>query len=80
MATIQFATRVDEQQAETFRSLAHQLGSTPSDILRMFVSAFNACGGFPYEVRVPKPEPFASEDEAMRFVADNADGMLDEAW
>lgn len=81
MATIQLATRVEQEQAEMFKSIAKQLGTTSSDALRMFVSAFNACKGFPYDVRVGKleVESFATEEEATHFATDLAMRMLNEA-
>ncbi len=80
MATIQLATRVDQKQAELFKSIAKQLGTTSSDALRMFVSAFNACKGFPYDVRVGalEVEPFTTEEEATHFATDLAMRMIDE--
>lgn len=77
----QIATRVDDEQAERFRELTRRLGTTPSDSLRMFVSAFNAYGGFPYEVRVRQEtiESFSSEEDATDFSNRLAIGMLDAA-
>lgn len=68
MSTVQVAVRLDSEQNELFRSLTRQLGTTPADALRMFVYAFNAAGGFPYNVRVnsqPRVEPFETEQEAL---------------
>ena len=81
--SIQLATRVDEEQGTLFRETAARLGTTPSDALRMFVAAFNAQGGFPYDVRLSSPvsvEAFASEDEAEDFAARQASKVLNEAW
>ena len=66
---VQIATRVDEQQAELFKQTTKQLGTTPADALRMFISTFNNHRGFPYEVRLPEVhvEPFATEDEAREY-------------
>lgn len=58
---MQFATRVEESQAERFRRTTAALGTTPSDALRMFVASFNACGGFPYDVRVEEPNEASLE-------------------
>lgn len=72
MSTVQVAVRLDSEQNELFRSLTRQLGTTPADALRMFVYAFNATGGFPYNVRVnsqPRSEPFETEQEALDFSA-----------
>ena len=62
---VQLATRVDDEAGAEFKSLAKQLGTTPADAIRMFVVAFNANGGFPYEVRVRlRAQPLASEAAA----------------
>jgi hypothetical protein len=48
--------------------------SWPADAMRMFIAAFNACRGFPYDVRIAalhEVEPFASVEEASDF-ADSA--------
>lgn len=82
MATVQFATRVDQEQATLFREITRALGTTPSDALRMFVSAFVANRGFPYDVRLAEEpvEPFANEDEAMEFINCFATEALNEEW
>lgn len=69
--SIQIATRVADDQAELFKEITKQLGTTPADALRMFVSAFNDYRGFPYEVRLPKEnaEPFTSEQDATDFAS-----------
>ena len=80
---IQLATHVDESQAELFRNTTARLGTTPADALRMFVAAFNECGGFPFDVRVPvRPvaEPFATESEANERIAQLNRRVIDEAW
>ena len=78
MPKTQFATRVDSDQAEIFKETAARLGTTPADVLRMFVSAFNEAGGFPYDVRLSRRlevEPFDSEEDATRFATDLALGL-----
>ena len=50
MALKQAATRIDAEQYELFKATTRQLGTTPSDAIRMFIYSFNDCGGFPYEV------------------------------
>jgi len=44
----QFATRVGDEQGQLFRAITHQLGTTPADAMRVFISAFNAHHGFPF--------------------------------
>lgn len=70
--TIQVSTRVSDQQAELFKDTAARLGTTASDVLRMFIASFNAAGGFPYA------EPFDSEREATDFADAMSMRMLDE--
>jgi len=70
MGTRQLATRVDEEQEREFRENTKRLGTTPSDALRMFIAAFNACRGFPYDVRIgalADVKPFETEEEATDF-------------
>lgn len=49
---VQLATRVDDASGEMFKSITKRLGTTPADAMRMFVMAFNANQGFPYDVRL----------------------------
>ena len=65
----QLATRVEDAEAERFRETTRLLGTTPADAMRIFVSAFNAHRGFPFEVRLPEPkvEALATEREAEDF-------------
>ena len=66
---VQLATRVDDASGEKFKSITKRLGTTPADAMRMFVMAFNANQGFPYDVRLSaSSEPFRTEDEALDFV------------
>jgi DNA-damage-inducible protein J len=68
MSGVPVAARLDDAQARTFRQLTKELGTTPGDAIRVFVAAFNARGGFPFEVRKRvTAEPFATEAEATEF-------------
>jgi DNA-damage-inducible protein J len=84
---MQFATRIDDDQGLEFKQLAAQLGTTPSDALRMFITSFNRHKGFPFEVRVttpttaaPQVEPVATEEEAAAITSRALKAALDEAW
>ena len=59
---IQFATRVSSEQAQKFKAYTAQLGTTPSDAMRMLIAAFNQNKGFPFEMRV-KGESNARDDK-----------------
>ena len=65
----QLATRIEDDEAARFRETTRLLGTTPADAMRIFIAAFNAHRGFPFEVRLPEPkiEAFASEQEAAEF-------------
>lgn len=80
---MQLATRVDEMDGATFKEIARQLGTTPSDALRMFVAAFNAHKGFPFDVRLeqtPSLEFFSSEDKASDFTTNALKEAANETW
>ena len=51
MAT-QLATRISDEQATKFREYTAELGTTPSDAMRMLISAFVQNKGFPCEIRL----------------------------
>ena len=57
------------------------LGTTPADAMRIFVSAFNAHRGFPFDVRLPENmvELFRTEDEAANFFDHLAVRMIEDA-
>ena len=79
---VQLATRVDDAVGETFKSLTKQLGTTPADAMRMFVMAFNANQGFPYEVRVKRSavEPLSNEREALDFIDSTSSELTSDSW
>lgn len=73
METIQISTRVGKTQSRKFQRISHELGITPSDALRMFISEFNRQNGFWYlpklevKKRILDVEAFESEEEATDF-------------
>ena len=70
----QAATRIEDQEYETFQKTAASIGTTTADALRMFIYAFNDYHGFPYPVqsRRMQLEAFETEEEATRFATDLA--------
>jgi len=80
MSVVQIATRVDEEQGQRFRAITNALGTTPAEALRMFVAAFNARSGFPFEVRLDRQEvvAFETESEATAFATRLARKAIDE--
>lgn len=65
----QAVTRVDDKEYDLFQKTAASLGTTPSDVLRMFIYAFNDHHGFPYAVQSHRMqvEAFETEEEATEF-------------
>ena len=65
----QATTRVEDNEYELFQMTASSLGTTTSDVLRMFIYAFNDHHGFPYAVqsRRMQVEAFETEQEATDF-------------
>jgi len=74
----QAVTRVDDNEYDLFQKTAASLGTTPSDVLRMFIYAFNDHHGFPYAVQSQRMqvEAFETEKEATEFATDLAMGMI----
>ena len=70
----QAATRIDDQEYELFQRTAASIGTTTSDVLRMFIYSFNDHHGFPYPVqsRRMQVEAFGTEEDATRFATDLA--------
>ena len=70
----QAATRIEDQEYETFQKTAANIETTTADALRMFIYAFNDHHGFPYPVqsRRMQLEAFETEEEATRFATDLA--------
>ena len=65
----QAATRIEDAEYELFQATAANIGTTTSDVLRMFIYAFNDHHGFPFPVQSRRMtvEPFSSEEEATLF-------------
>lgn len=66
MVPISSKLRSDEK--ETFLSTCDAIGTSPSNAIRMFVSAFNKRGGFPFDPANPygfSPETLAAMDDAI---------------
>ncbi len=49
--TVTFEIDLTPEEKETFVQTAEALGLTPSEVLRVFIRAFNEAGGFPFDVR-----------------------------
>lgn len=47
------STKVTDAEKRRFVETCDEIGTTPSNALRMFVSAFNRRGGFPFDTANP---------------------------
>lgn len=74
----QATTRIDDAEYELFQKTAANLGTTPSDVLCMFIHSFNDYHGFPYKLqsRRMQIEAFETEEEADEFASDLAMEVL----
>ncbi len=46
--------KVLPDEKDRFFEATEQIGTTPSNAIRMFISAFNRAGTFPFEIVAPK--------------------------
>ena len=53
MATKTLNVKIDDDDKRLFVELTHQMGTTPSHAVRMFVRAFNEFKGFPFDMFRP---------------------------
>lgn len=53
--------KVLPSEKERFYDATSRIGTTPSNAIRMFVSAFNRCGTFPFEMIAPVPDEVPSK-------------------
>ena len=70
----QAATRIEDSEYDLLQRTAASIGTTTSDVLRMFIYAFNDHHGFPYPVqsRRMQIEAFTTEEDATRFATELA--------
>ena len=55
--------KVSPTEKERFFTATELIGTTPSNAIRMFVSAFNRAGTFPFEILPPgRPEEVPASD------------------
>lgn len=70
MSTVQRAFRLEESLDQQFCNIAQRLGTSPSDTLRMFVTAFVARKGFPFDLRL------SSEQAPVRVFNSNHPSII----
>ena len=82
MEPISSKLRSDEKS--TFIATCDSIGTTPSNAIRMFVSAFTRRGGFPFD----PSNPYGFSNETLQAMSDAAEGRnligpfvsTDEMW
>ena len=68
MAPVNARVRSDER--DTFYRICEAIGTTPSNAIRMFVSAFNRRGGFPFDTS----NPYGFNAETLQAMDDAVSG------
>ncbi len=68
MEPISAKLRHDEKA--TFTQVCDSIGTTPSNAIRMFVSAFNKRGGFPFD----PSNPYGFNEETLAATSEAASG------
>lgn len=61
--------KVMPTEKDRFFQATEQIGTTPSNAIRMFIAAFNRVGTFPFEVGVPASGNVGKSDEAHASLA-----------
>lgn len=66
------STKLRPEEKKAFIETCESIGTSPSNALRMFVSAFNKRGGFPFDPSNPQ----GLSAETMRAIDDAASGRV----
>lgn len=66
------STKVTNAEKQRFLDTCEQIGTSPSNALRMFVSAFNRRGGFPFD----PSNPNGFSKETLEAMDDTAAGRV----
>ena len=64
------STRLRHDEKKTFLSICESIGTSPSNAIRMFVSAFNKRGGFPFD----PSNPYGFSADTLAAMEDAATG------
>lgn len=67
-ATESISVKLRKDEKDCFAIVCDEIGTSPSNAIRMFVSAFNRRGGFPFDPSNPygfSPETLAAMDDAV---------------
>lgn len=67
VASESISAKLRKDEKDHFTAICDEIGTSPSNAIRMFVSAFNRRGGFPFDPSNPygfSPETLAAMDDA----------------
>jgi DNA-damage-inducible protein J len=64
------SAKLQHSEKETFISTCESIGTSPSNAIRMFVSAFNKRGGFPFD----PANPYEFSQETLEAMEDARTG------
>lgn len=78
-ATASLNTKLDFNEKQEFVSNAEALGMSPSAAIKIFVSMFNRCKGFPFDVRLASQAGIADADIPRASVV-NGRAVMPSSW
>lgn len=64
------SSKLRHDEKKTFLETCEAIGTTPSNAIRMFVSAFNRRGGFPFD----SANPYGFSADTLQAMEDAAEG------
>ncbi|EHF02069.1 MULTISPECIES: type II toxin-antitoxin system RelB/DinJ family antitoxin [Olsenella] len=72
LANAALSTKVTSDEKTLFTQICDSIGTSPSNALRMFVSAFNRRGGFPFD----PSNPYGLPRTTLRAMEDAEQGRV----
>ena len=64
------SAKLRKDEKDRFSAICDEIGTSPSNAIRMFVSAFNRRGGFPFDPSNPYFDPKSSKEAPRWFAVD----------
>ena len=77
--TATFNFRLDPEIRDRAQAIYAKWGLSLADALNMFMVKSIDVGGLPFDMR-DDAEPFSTDAEADRFIAEKSRRLIDEAW
>jgi DNA-damage-inducible protein J len=66
---VPITAKIKESEKKEFIQISENIGTTPSNAIRMFISAFNKRGGFPFD----SSNPYGFNQETLEAMRDAAE-------